>query len=97
VRLLGTGAFGEVLHCTSKPAGEECAVKRSKKAYKRPFERLRSLREVQNLEAIPVHPHIIGLQMCWEEQVCDHFLFKINSVKLINEHFFTKNDIFFIN
>lgn len=70
IKGLGHGAFGEVLHVVEVDGGQEFALKRSRRLYTTANDRLRQLREVQNLDAVPPHPNIVQLQIAFEEKVC---------------------------
>ncbi|KAJ9476233.1 Mitosis inhibitor protein kinase SWE1 [Pseudozyma hubeiensis] len=69
---LGQGEFSEVLKAVSKSTGYAYAVKRMKKAYMGPRDRLRRLEEVDILRTLSTsgkpHANIVSLFDAWEEQ-----------------------------
>ncbi len=69
---IGSGDFSEVLKAVSRSTGYAYAVKRMKKAYSGPRDRLRRLEEVDVLRALSTfgkpHPNIVSLFGAWEEE-----------------------------
>ena len=69
---IGSGEFSEVVKAVSRSTGYAYAVKRMKRAYLGPRDRLRRLEEVDVLRALsrPGHPHpnIVSLLGAWEEE-----------------------------
>lgn len=69
---IGSGEFSEVLKAVSRSTGYAYAVKRMKKAYLGPRDRLRRLEEVDVLRALSTsgkpHPNIVSLFGAWEEE-----------------------------
>jgi serine/threonine protein kinase len=69
VKGLGSGAFGEVLQVVDVENEREYALKRSRRLFATARDRLRQLREVQNLDALPPHANMVQLHMAFEEKV----------------------------
>jgi hypothetical protein len=70
VKVLGHGAFGEVLLIVDVEVGDqEWALKRSRRLYTTANDRLRQLREVQNFDIVPLHSNIVQLHVAFEEKV----------------------------
>lgn len=69
---IGSGEFSEVLKAVSRSTGYAYAVKRMKRAYLGPRDRLRRLEEVDVLRALSTsgkpHPNIVSLFGAWEEE-----------------------------
>uniref|UniRef100_V5E9S7 Protein kinase n=1 Tax=Kalmanozyma brasiliensis (strain GHG001) TaxID=1365824 RepID=V5E9S7_KALBG len=69
---IGAGEFSEVLKAVSRSTGYAYAVKRMKRAYLGPRDRLRRLEEVDVLRALSTpgkpHPNIVSLFGAWEEE-----------------------------
>ncbi|SPO26115.1 related to wee1 kinase [Ustilago trichophora] len=69
---IGSGEFSEVLKAVSRTTGYAYAIKRMKKAYTGPRDRLRRLEEVHVLRALSAsgkpHPNVVSLFGAWEEE-----------------------------
>ncbi|PWY99813.1 hypothetical protein BCV70DRAFT_212036 [Testicularia cyperi] len=69
---IGSGEFSEVIKVTSKSTGYAYAVKRMKRAYGGPKDRLRRLEEVDVLRQLSTsgkpHSNIVSLFDAWEEE-----------------------------
>ncbi|TKY86556.1 hypothetical protein EX895_004705 [Sporisorium graminicola] len=69
---IGSGEFSEVLKAVSRSTGYAYAVKRMKKAYSGPRDRLRRLEEVDVLRTLSTsgkpHANIVSLFGAWEEE-----------------------------
>ncbi|CBQ72525.1 Wee1 Kinase [Sporisorium reilianum SRZ2] len=69
---IGSGEFSEVLKAVSRSTGYAYAVKRMKKAYLGPRDRLRRLEEVDVLRTLSTsgkpHANIVSLFDAWEEE-----------------------------
>ncbi|KAJ1025799.1 hypothetical protein NDA18_004132 [Ustilago nuda] len=69
---IGSGEFSEVVKAVSRSTGYAYAVKRMKKAYLGPRDRLRRLEEVDVLRALSrsgkSHANIVSLLGAWEEE-----------------------------
>ncbi|SNX84550.1 related to wee1 kinase [Melanopsichium pennsylvanicum] len=78
---IGSGEFSEVLKAVSRSTGYAYAVKRMKRAYLGPRDRLRRLEEVDVLRAFSSsgrpHPNIVSLFGAWEEEGHLHLQFEL--------------------
>lgn len=65
--VLGSGEFSEAVKAEEKATGAIFAVKRMKRRFTGPKDRLRHLEEVDILRSLGVHPNVISLADAWEE------------------------------
>jgi serine/threonine protein kinase len=84
---LGAGFFGQVRRCTDKSSGTEWAVKCGRLCFHDARDRLKQLREVQNIDALPQHTNIIRMLYSWEEQV----IFFLDNLFYFDSVFFQAN------
>jgi serine/threonine protein kinase len=66
--LVGQGMFSEVYRGTSVTDGKVYAIKRSKTPFNTNKKRALLLKEIDLLARIGLHPHIVDVQQCWQEQ-----------------------------
>ncbi|CDU25856.1 Wee1 Kinase [Sporisorium scitamineum] len=87
---IGSGEFSEVLKAVSRSTGYAYAVKRMKKAYLGPRDRLRRLEEVDVLRTLSTsgkpHSSIVSLFGAWEEE--GHLLLQLELCPLGSLAFF---------
>ncbi|PWN18129.1 kinase-like protein, partial [Microstroma glucosiphilum] len=65
--VLGSGEFSEAVKVEDKSSGEVTAVKRMKRRFVGPRDRLRHLEEVDILRHLGGHANVISLVDAWEE------------------------------
>lgn len=70
--ILGSGEFSEAIKAEDRATGSIYAVKRMKRRFTGPKDRLRHLEEVDILRLLGSHPNVISLADAWEE---DNHLF----------------------
>ncbi|PWN25415.1 kinase-like protein, partial [Jaminaea rosea] len=65
--ILGSGEFSEAVKASSVSSGQVYAIKRMKRPFTGPRDRLRHLEEVDILRHLGSHPNVISLHEAWEQ------------------------------
>lgn len=66
--VLGSGEFSEAVKAEEKSTGKVFAIKRMKRRFTGPKDRLRHMEEVEILRHLGTHPNVISMIDAWEEE-----------------------------